>query len=173
MIYNIKTGHLENICFKILNKTDVRKYRLNQRNGWFDWDTIIKHEINKVFGLFVEGKDEIQGVIAIQEQTENQIIHIVLMESAPHNKFQSSKQVYSSVGKNLLAFAMCVSFSYKEFEGYVGLYAKLNYNELYYSKLKANLANYHQGRPYMYFDTEASQELVSKYMPGGYRLCQK
>ncbi len=49
MIYNIKTGQLENVCF-ILNKSDVRKYKLNQRNGWFDWDTIFKYEINKVFG---------------------------------------------------------------------------------------------------------------------------
>ncbi|MFY0762443.1 hypothetical protein AB1K32_27025 [Metabacillus dongyingensis] len=50
--------------------------------------------------MFVEGKNEIQEVIAIQEQIENQIIHKVLMESAPHNKYQSSEQVYSGVGNN-------------------------------------------------------------------------
>ena len=78
-----------------------------------------------MFGLFVLGNNiEIQGVIAIQESNDNQLVHVSLMESAPHNRFNILNQKYAAVGKNLLAFAMKHSLTIPEFEGFVGLFQK-------------------------------------------------
>ncbi|MGD6900480.1 hypothetical protein [Bacillus infantis] len=131
------------------------------------------NEQNRVFGLFIEGDNSnIQGLILIQEREPNQLIHISLMEAAPYNQFNNPHQEYASVGKVLLAFAMNYSLNIQRFEGYVGLEAKRNYNEDFYLKLNAQLANLINGKPYYFFsDTDGSINHLKKYLPGGVNIC--
>jgi hypothetical protein len=172
MIIDMKTGERVDICFRELIKPDVRKYGLIKTNGWFQWTKEFSNEKNRVFGLFVIGKPSvIQGVIAIQEWDHSQMIHISLMEAAPHNQYNRSNRQYGGVGKTLLAFAMNYSLSFPEFEGYVGLMAKKNYNEEYYKNLQARISSYIEGKPYYYFDTSVSESIVRHYLPGGVTIC--
>lgn len=120
--------------------------------------------------MFVIGENKIQGVIAVQNHKHNQLIHIELMETAPSNKYNNRNQTYAGVGKDLLCFAIDLSFQLN-YEGFVGLFAKINQNEKYYKKLGA-----FQSRiglpPYYYFPTKNSAILLNQYMPGGVQWCQ-
>jgi hypothetical protein len=99
----------------------------------------------------------IQGVIAIQERQESQLVHVELMEAAPHNRYYAEDRQYKGVGKNLLCFAMHHSLQFfEDFEGYVGLTANKNYNEEYYQNIDAIFANEVEGRPYYFFETDIS-----------------
>ncbi|WML41557.1 hypothetical protein RCG19_07875 [Neobacillus sp. OS1-2] len=172
MIVDMKTGKSVDVCFRELDISDVRKFGLTTSNGWFHWEKEFKNELNRVFGLFMLGNNkDIQGVIAIQEWDHSQMVHIALMESAPHNQFNYPNQQYAAVGKNLLSFAMTYSLSIPSFEGFVGLMAKKNYNEEYYTKLQAEISNYIDGRPYYYFETSFSNSLAKHYLPGGVTIC--
>ena len=172
MIVDVKTGKPVDVCFRELDQSDVRKYGLIKRYGWFNWAKEFKNEQNRVFGLFVLGNNEvIQGVIAIQEWEHSQLVHIALMESAPHNQFNQPNQQYAAVGKNLLCFAMDYSLSIPTFEGFIGLVAKKNNNEEYYTKLQAEISNYIDGKPYYFFETSISKSLVKQYLPGGVTIC--
>lgn len=172
MIVDANSGKCVEVCFRELDLSDVRKYALTKRNGWFNWGKEFQNEQNRVFGLFLLGNNkDIQGVIAIQEWVDSQMVHITLMESAPHNQFKNPNQKYAAVGKNLLSFAMNYSLSIPTFEGFVGLMAKKNYNEGYYIKLKAEISNYLDGKPYYFFETCVSEALVKKYLPGGVIIC--
>jgi hypothetical protein len=91
MIVDVKTGRRVDVCFRELDKSDVRKYGLTKSNGWFHWANEFKIEQNRVFGLFVLGNNkDIHGVISIQEWDHSQMVHIRLMESAPHNQFNQT-----------------------------------------------------------------------------------
>jgi len=173
MIVDVVTWRKVGICFRALTKADVKKYGLTRRNGWFDWAKEFKNERNKVFGMFAVGNtEEIQGVIGIQEHPENQLVHVELVESAPHNQYNAVKQKYKYVGIHLICFAMHHSLqNFSVFEGYVGLTAKLNHNQIYYENLGGVLANIIDGKPYYYFDTEASVDLTKRYIPGGVIIC--
>lgn len=157
------------VCFKPLSKSDVTKYELFVKNGWFQRLKIFNNKRNKVYGLFIINNEEIQGVIAVQEHAQNQIIHVELMEAAPHNRTTHEHPKYAGVGKNLLCFA--INFSVDAgFEGFIGLSPKKNTNEKYYQTLGAKQAR--SGvPPYYYFDTSRSSHLLNKYMPGGVQLC--
>ena len=173
MIVDVVTGREVDICFREISKADVKKYGFTKRNGWFDWAKEIKNEGNKVFGMFVLGNtEEIQGVIAIQEHPDNQLVHIELVEAAPHNQYNADNRKYKNVGIHLICFAMHYSLiNSSVFEGYVGLSAKLNHNQKYYENLGGVLANVIDGKPYYYFDTNASLNLTQKYIPGGVTIC--
>lgn len=108
--------------------------------------------------MFLIGKDDIQGVIAIQEHRENQLIHIELMGAASINRLVNPKQKYTGIGKNLLGFAIPQSFELG-YEGYIGLSAKKYFNDSYYLKLGAIQA---RGGipPYFYFPTDVSIKLL-------------
>ncbi|QQZ08509.1 hypothetical protein [Heyndrickxia vini] len=172
MLVNVQSGDYVDVCFQALEKSDVKKYGLTKRNGWFDWEKEFKIKNNLVFGLFVKGNTvEIQGVIAIQEWHHSQMIYVKLMESAPQNKRDFPKRKYAYSGNHLLCFAMDYSFTL-EFEGYVGLFAKKNYNEEYYrDKLGATLASYQEGRPFYFFDTDKSEGLLRSHFVGGVTIC--
>ncbi|MFD1037081.1 hypothetical protein ACFQ3N_01390 [Virgibacillus byunsanensis] len=170
MIINIYTGETVDICYKVLGKSDVKKYNLYKKNGWFEWTKEFAKKENKLFGMFVKGKDVIQGVIAIQEHKNNQLIHIELMEAAPQNKFSNPNQTYAGIGKNLLCFAVELSFQLN-YEGYIGLFAKRNQNEDYYRKLGAIQSRFNF-TPYYFFPTNKSAELHNRYLPGGVQWCQ-
>ncbi|CAM5220904.1 hypothetical protein UACE39S_00967 [Ureibacillus acetophenoni] len=174
MIVETKTGLQFEVCFKALTKKDVSKYGLTKRNGWsFTWSKIFQDEHNRVFGMFRLGDNKnILGALAIVEDHNRALIHIELVEAAPHCKTSASPQIYKGIGIHLLCFAMDYSLKrYHNFEGYVGLIAKLNINETYYEKLGAKLANVFEGQPYYFFDTESSQNLVNTYYPGGVTIC--
>ncbi|WP_226036675.1 hypothetical protein [Aquibacillus saliphilus] len=175
MLIKVQSGEFIDVCFRVLEKSDLKMYGLTRRNGWFDWASEFKKKRNYMFGMFVVGNTkDCQGIIAIQEHTENQLIHIELMEAAPSNRYDGPSRQYKYVGIHLLGFAMHYSLQrYEQFEGFVGLMAKLNHNEHYYQRLGGICANLINGRPYYFFDDKASRQLVNTYMPGGVQLCQR
>ncbi|WP_106496388.1 hypothetical protein [Lentibacillus sp. Marseille-P4043] len=91
------------------------------------------------------------------------------MEAAPQNKSSNPNQVYAGIGKNLLCFAIDVSFQCN-YDGYIGLFAKKNKNEEYYRKLWA-IQSMYSIPPYYYFPTDKSAKLIKNYLPGGVRWC--
>ncbi|WP_391116870.1 hypothetical protein [Psychrobacillus sp. L3] len=171
MIIDIQTKKEIEVCFRELTKADIVKYKLQRKDGWFNWRDEIKKENNQVFGLFVLGNnDDIQGVISIEEV--GQYVFVSLMESSPHNKFNQSQRRYAGVGKNLLCFAIDRSFT-EGFEGFVGLYAKKNHNEKYYQKLKAKCTHVDKdtGKPFYTFYPNESHILINDHFAGGVKIC--
>jgi hypothetical protein len=173
MILDINSKKKIDICFQELTNHDVNKFKLTKRNGWFTWSNIFKHEENRVFGMFMLGNtNDILGIIAIQEDLVRQLIHVELMESAPNSQWDANPRKYQYIGSHLLGFAMNYSLMrFDDFEGFVGLFAKKNYNEQFYQKLNGKIANFLDGRPYYFFDTEVSRHYVQHFFPGGVQLC--
>lgn len=169
MIIDVQTGNMVDVCFRELKKADTRKYKLNKKNGWFTWSTEFKPD-NRVFGMFILGENDIQGLISLQN-LDNEYMYISLMEASPINQYNNMHRRYEGVGKNLLCFAISQSFDLG-LEGYVGLHAKKNYNEKYYQDLKAVCTHVMDGRPFYAFFPDKSLYLLNKYMPGGVKICQ-
>lgn len=172
MIVDIRTGNKIDICFQELEKNDIKKFGLTRKNGWFNWMHEINNENKRVFGMFVLGntKKEILGAISIQEQQMDQYIFVSLMESSPQNRYSHSNRNYIGVGKNLLCFSVHYSFLVG-FQGFVGLYAKRNYNEKYFQDLEGICTHEEDGKPFYAFFPDKSKELINRHMVGGIVIC--
>ncbi|WP_139822660.1 hypothetical protein [Tuberibacillus sp. Marseille-P3662] len=169
MIKENLTGKTKDICFRSLRRKDLQDLRVAKKNGWlFDWRKAFIEAFN-VYGIFVIGDPQVQGLIALAPNAQNQLVDVDLIEAAPQNKWKHHSQVYAGIGKTLIAFAAFLSFK-QSYEGYIGLAIKTNYNEEYYTSLGAVRA---RGGipPYYFFPTSASYELVETYLSGGVRWC--
>ena len=92
------------------------------------------------------------------------------METSPQNQYNHPKRRYAGVGKNLLCFAMYHSFLI-EYDGFVGLYAKKNYNEKYYQAIGGICTHESEGRPFYTFFPDKSRNLIKSHMAGGVTIC--
>lgn len=126
--------------------------------GWeFDW----KAERN-VYALYAEGDERIQGLISIHVDTENMMVVVDLVESAPHNSRHNmtvAGQEYSGVGAHLFAFAIKESIDLG-YNGFVSFTAKTTLVDHYKKVLGATQIG---GTQSMFIDERAAKRLYGIY----------
>jgi hypothetical protein len=129
-------------------------------DGWkFDWS--IPHRNGyEIYQLFVEGEEDVQGMIALKHIRDQLFTQVDIVEAAPFNVGKDGR--YSGVGAHLFAIACKLSWDAGN-EGYVQFTAKTNLIEHYQQTLGAHLL----GRQNMYIDTYGAIKLINKYFKEG------
>lgn len=128
--------------------------------GWkFDWSVSHRNGYD-VYQLFVEGDNDIQGMIALKHIREQLYTHVDIVESAPFN--MGHEGVYKGVGAHLFAIACKLSWEAGN-EGYVQFTAKTDLIEHYAQTLNAHLIDGQN----MYIDSYGALSLIKKYFKEG------
>lgn len=150
------TGKKYNTEYKLIEKIDSSKAMALKSVGWsFDWSK--PQELGYlVYGLYIKGSDELEGLIALKHIADQLYTHIDIVESAPHNIGQNGK--YKGVGAHLFAIACKESWDVGN-EGYVQFTAKNGLVEHYKETLKAKNIDWH----IMYIDSYGALDLINKY----------
>ena len=132
---NLKTGEIVQTTVKEITP------QKGQFKDWeFDW-TLPQKNGFRVFALYADGDERIQGLVATKPVKENIAIKIDIVEAAPfnnkHNPINTAhKKEYSGVGGHL--FAEAVKQSYENgFDGFVYFQAKTNLINHYIKTLGA------------------------------------
>ena len=152
-----ETGALVDTSYSIATEQELRALK---KQGWlFNWNAT---ELKKsdIYKLTVKKSQEIQGVVAIENQPGNYAYHLSLAESAPQNRGVNRK--YDGVGGHLFAIAAQKSLE----AGYGGfIYFEAKNRELvdhYRDAFGAMLI----GMPHEYsmiIDEDAAQKLLRAY----------
>ena len=150
------TGKKFNTEYKLIEKIDSNKAIALKNAGWsFDWSKPQESDY-LVYGLYVKGSDELEGLIALKHIVDQLYTHIDIVESAPHNIGKDGK--YKGVGAHLFAIACKESWDVGN-EGYVQFTAKNGLVEHYKETLKAKNIDWHN----MYIDSYGAIDLIKKY----------
>ncbi len=131
---------------------------LSKLDTWnFDWLELFKTSNSKTYVLTTD-KDEIQGAMNLLFNEELLIMNA--LELNPQNIGTNKK--YDHVAGCLIATACKESFTLKgEYMGYVSFVSKTALIQLYKSKYKAMQIG---SSNRMYFDLNACNELINKYL---------
>ena len=126
---NITGETLETEVIELKRKSLLSRF--NSRNGWYvNWGQFPSGV--RVFALVLKGTFDIQGLVAIEPDSEARAVHIVWACTAPqNNKWKYGIQKYSGVGGHLFAIAAELSDK-MGYEGY-----------LYGEAMDEELANYY------------------------------
>lgn len=150
------TGKKFDTEYRLMEKISSEK-SINLKNaGWnFDWS---KPQSKKylIYGLYIKGSNELEGLIALKHITEQLYTHVDIVESAPHNIGKNGR--YKGVGAHLFAIACKESWDMGN-EGYVQFTAKNGLVEHYKKTLKAKNIDWHN----MYIDSYGALDLINKY----------
>ena len=112
-----ETGEIyETEVIQLKRKSFLTKF--NKRTGWYvNWSRF--EDGIEIYALVLKGTMDIQGLIAIQNDSSSKSIHIVWACTAPwNNKLKTSTPKYSGVGGHLLAIASELSII-RGFDGYI------------------------------------------------------
>lgn len=123
----VETGEIyETEVKRICTKKILSKF--NRKTGWYvNWSKF--PEGTEVYALVIKGTNDIQGLVAIERDSNAKAVYIVWGCTAPHNnKWLYKKQEYAGVGGHLIAIASEISVK-SGFDGYV--YAEASCEELY------------------------------------------
>lgn len=97
-LVDAKTGALLDTVY-----SKVALEELQTLKGWaFDWNDPALEQ-DEIYKLTVEGKNSIEGLIAIQYLHRDRAVYVHIAESAPHNKGKGKQ--YIGVGGHLFAIA--------------------------------------------------------------------
>lgn len=110
-LQNTLTGELiETEVVQIRRKSFLQKF--NRKNGWYtSWANL--SEDNEIFALVIKGTIDIQGLLAIRNNSEMRTAFVTWMVSAPHNNPQlANYKKYTGVGGHLFAIAASKSEEY-------------------------------------------------------------
>ena len=106
-----ETGEiLETEVIQIKRKSFLSKY--NKENGWIiNWADLLDN--NEVYALVLKGTVDIQGLIALRNDTASAAVYIQWAVTAPqNNKWDFDYQKYSGVGGHLFAIAIAKSIEF-------------------------------------------------------------
>lgn len=120
-------------------------------------------EGQKVYGLTLAGRQEIQGLISMVPDQAHKSIHVGLVEAAPHNV--GAKGAYKGVGAHLFAIAAKASLD-AGYGGHVCFDAKTALIRHYEETLGARRIG---GSQRMVIGPDAANSLVEQYIKGGDR----
>lgn len=155
------TGKVVNTAYSVAAKSELRGLR---NKGWnFDW-TADDLKDATVYKLTLEGKNEIEGLIALTDYKSDSAVYVNIAESAPHNLGKAKR--YDGVGGHLFAIAAQVSVDHG-FGGFIFMDAKnQDLVKHYHDKMGAQLLG--MPHPYrMYIDEQAARKLLEIYTLGG------
>lgn len=158
--------YLERLSDNVKVRTIIKeiKYSKNEFKNWlFDWSKTEK-KAYKIFALYVEGDNRIQGAISIRENPQNRTIEIDIVESAPFNSSYNKKikdKEYNGVG--ICLFVEVCKRSFKNgYDGYVEFTAKSNLVKYYMDNMRAIPIDAQR----MYINTSGAKWLIEKYYGG-------
>lgn len=151
------TGNEYDTSYYLVQKTITKAEALELNEiGWnFDWSQPHRDGYD-VYQLFVDGDDDVQGMIAIKHIREQLYTHVSIVENAPFNI--GSNGVYRGVGAHLFAIACKLSWEAGN-EGYVQFTAKSNLIQHYIETVNAQLIDGQN----MYIDSYGALNLIKKY----------
>ena len=158
--------YLERLSDNVKVRTIIKeiKYSKNEFKNWlFDWSKTEK-KAYKIFALYVEGDNRIQGAISIRENPQNRTIEIDIVESAPFNSSYNKKikdKEYNGVGICLFVEVCKRSFE-NGYDGYVEFTAKSNLVKYYMDNMRAIPIDAQR----MYINTSGAKWLIEKYYGG-------
>ena len=158
--------YLERLSDNVKVRTIIKeiKYSKNEFKNWlFDWSKTEK-KAYKIFALYVEGDNRIQGAISIRENPQNRTIEIDIVESAPFNSSYNKKikdKEYNGVGICLFVEVCKRSFE-NGYDGYVEFTAKSNLVKYYMDNMRAIPIDAQR----MYINTSGTKWLIEKYYGG-------
>ncbi len=112
-----RTGELVGTeVIRIVRRSFLRKY--NERNGWYvNWASLLDE--CEVYALVVEGSVDIQGLVAVADDTAAQALRVAWMCTSPdNNKLLVDTPRYTGVGGHLFAIAVQLSQE-RGFDGYI------------------------------------------------------
>ncbi|MBQ8317563.1 MAG: hypothetical protein IJX85_04435 [Lachnospiraceae bacterium] len=109
-----KTGEiLSTKVSRIFDKNMLKKF--NTRSGWYvNWGNLLKEKY-EIYALYVDGDEEVQGLVALTNSPEMQAVFIDWVVSAPHNNkaiLEDEQKKYIGVGGHLFAVAIEKSFEF-------------------------------------------------------------
>lgn len=88
--------------------------RFTEKTQWYEnWVNLSKE--NEIYGLFVQGSDEVEGLVAIDPRRNRDALYVTWMVAAPHNNVEicgRGNQKYVGVGGHLFAIAIRKSVQY-------------------------------------------------------------
>ena len=149
------TGDVLNTGFSLAKDSEIKDL---QEKGWnFDWSSKELDECN-IYKLLLENDSVIQGLVATN--VVKGAVHVVLIESAPHNL--GNNQKYVGVGGHL--FAIAIKLSNKNgFGGFIYFDAKNMDLVKHYTKTLGALltGGIHEYR--MIVEEEQAQTIIEKY----------
>lgn len=138
----------------VFSKDEAQKLKAE---GWkFDWSLPQKQGC-KLYELYSDESNEIQGLIAIRHEYRDLYTFVQLVESNPKNIGRSG--VYIGCGAHLFAIACYESWK-QGFDGYVAMEPKTNLIKHYCEQLGAELI----GNGRMVIGSRSSLALVEKYI---------
>ncbi len=88
--------------------------RFTEKTQWYEnWVNLSKE--NEIYGLFVQGSDEVEGLVTIDPRRIRDALYVTWMVAAPHNNVEicgRGNQKYVGVGGHLFAIAIRKSVQY-------------------------------------------------------------
>lgn len=126
----------------------------------FDWSQEIEQG-SRVYALYANGDDRIQGLLSVGEQAADGGLFVNLLESAPFNRkpIDEGKE-YGGVGAHLFAEAIRQSRKNRP-DGYIYFIAKSDLIEYYQKAMGAVLTN--PRNRYMAIFDDAADTLLHRY----------
>ena len=155
-LLDTKTGELVDTTYSLATPDELKNLK---RKGWlFNWSgKDLKG--SDIYKLTLRGDTEIQGLVALRDNSANYAIYLQLTESAPENRIERR---YEGVGGHLFAIAAQKSLE-AGYGGYVYFEAKNEQLVKHYSKaFGARL----YAMPHQYsmaLEEDAAQELLEIY----------
>lgn len=94
---------VETEVVRIRRKSFLQKF--NSKNGWYvNWSALTPK--NEVYALVIKGTVDIQGLVAVEDNTDYDAVYIAWAVAAPFNNPEYCEQKkYVGVGGHLLAIA--------------------------------------------------------------------
>lgn len=119
----------------------------------FDWETVVNHSDRITIGAFTG--EVLVGLITFKRRGDEFMSNFVFdVEVLEEHRGQG-------IAATLLALVMIDAFN-QEFDGYTELKTKINGVEKFYD----HLGGWRRGQRVI-FDTEASTNVINKYLPNG------
>ena len=154
-IKNTKTGKFRKAKVDSLEKGDQKKIRDSDQFD-FDWK-LEKKKKNNLYKLYLlDEKDEILGLLSLEDIKEELRIHINLIEVSAKNIGRGKK--YDRIAGSLIAYACQLSFD-KSYDGFISLIPKTRLIDHYCKKYGFEQFGRQLGLGY-----EASITLIKNYL---------
>lgn len=156
-LVEVKSGKVLDTVYSGATQGELKQL---SKEGWlFDW-TDKNLAGSEIIKLQLGGKDDIEGLIAIEDMKGSYAYHVSLAESAPHNR--GKEKVYNGVGGHLFAIAAQKSME-AGYGGFLCFEAKNEDLVKYYSEMLGAqlIGGVHEYR--MIVDESKAQELLDKY----------
>lgn len=153
------TGKIVDTQYSVATKNELKAIN---KQGWnFNWTSDdLRNSTTYKLTLDNDGKNTIQGLIAVTDFPKDKALYINIAESAPHNI--GKNKMYEGVGGHLFAIAAKESVN-KGYEGFMFLDAKnIDLVKYYHDKFGATLLG--MPHPYrMFIDEHNAHKLLKVY----------